>query len=212
MIHGIRVKSNWLNRGVCIFKVNELNSFYTYYFNRFRSRGASKENINNTGQGLAFFQPLSLPNNFCTVPWKLPRVSYVSHRAVQGALRTTGWRRREAISLQQSLLPLNPAAEFSSSSSSGRVEKPFAQRDRSHLEPQPWGQTRRQPTPQKHTHTETQTRPCASRNVAVRWQKRVFCLLIIHAHSWSTGCTVVSVMQRHSSHSAQQSGKRVTLL
>lgn len=96
MIHGIRVKSNWLNRGVCIFKVNELNSFYTYYFNRFRSRGASKENINNTGQGLAFFQPLSLPNNFCTVPWKLPRVSYVSHRAVQGALRTTGWRRREA--------------------------------------------------------------------------------------------------------------------
>lgn len=41
--------------------------------------------------------------------------------------------------------------------SSGCVAQPFTERDKSHLELQPWGQTRRQPTPQTHTHMHTYT-------------------------------------------------------
>ncbi len=45
---------------------------------------------------LRFKSPPPSPNNFCTISLKfrLLRVSYVSHRVVQGALRTMGQRRR----------------------------------------------------------------------------------------------------------------------
>lgn len=82
-------------------------------------------------------------------------------QAVEAALRTMGWRRRRSrfSSPQRFLLSLSHAAELSSSF--GWVEQSFTERDWAHLEPQPWGQTRRQPssqpTPQTHTETHTHT-------------------------------------------------------
>lgn len=82
-------------------------------------------------------------------------------QAVEAALRTMGWRRRRSrfSSPQRFLLSLSHAAELSSSF--GWVEQSFTERDWAHLELQPWGQTRRQPssqpTPQTHTETHTHT-------------------------------------------------------
>lgn len=137
----------------------------------------------------------------------------VTH-TVEAALRTMGWRswRSRFSSPQRFLLSLSHAAELSSSF--GSVEQSFTERDRAHLEPQPWGQTRRQPssqpTPQTHTetHTHTYVLKCCrvmalnslslTRHLCKQEAKQYFMYIFINAESYF--------------YSVQQSRQRVILL
>lgn len=123
----------------------------------------------------------------------------MSHRVVQGELRATGWRRRSrfifngpsSLSILLQCFPPSPPPL-------GCVEQSFTERDRSHLEPQPWGQTWRQrssePTPQKHTNRNTLSSLCVPK--CVEAPETLLLTIIIYAYGSSeVQDIVVSVMQ-----------------
>lgn len=157
----------------------------------FQTRGGSKENIKNTWAGKhkvhsLLTQIISARSLESFWEWVMCHTGWCRERwGQQGGEGGGGGGGHVSISLQRSLLPLNPAAEFFlilflwvcwAVVHRERERK----RDRSHLEQQPWGQTRRQPTPQEHRHTNTHSSMYVQICCCAVAPKRVCCSHLTH--------------------------------